>query len=163
MLYHHDSRSYAHAASEAAREARDKMHRIIDGGRASAMRVFEHVNSHRPDDVIARGRVMRFGYAAPTVLVDALTEDAIGVENDEGIPVNLAAMLDGDRAPQNDAPIPSLVLQVAEQTEQRIHPHAFGQLAGRAGVPVKYLRELVGSPNPALRALGLARAHTIAA
>lgn len=164
MLYHHSPESYETAARNAAAEARDRMQKTIDNGRASAQALFEHVHTNAPTDRLARGSALRFGYASPAALkpaVDALSEDAVGLTDDDGIPVNVAALLDDAPKPEQDEPgvEGSLVMQVAEQTS-RIHRHALAQIAQRGGMPTRYLRELSESDNGDYRALALEMLHT---
>jgi hypothetical protein len=52
-LYHHDGRSYQEAAEAAAMGARAKMEKIIDEGRAAAVRVLQAVRDDQPEDRIA--------------------------------------------------------------------------------------------------------------
>jgi hypothetical protein len=59
-LYHHDSRDYDVAASEAARKARANMERQIERGRASAVRVLEQIDSQVPADRIVAGQAVDF-------------------------------------------------------------------------------------------------------
>lgn len=60
MLIHHDSRDYDVAASEAANRARSIMEKKIADGRASAMRLLEHVHSSVPVDAVAKGAAFSF-------------------------------------------------------------------------------------------------------
>lgn len=60
MLYHHDARNYAEAASDAARHARAKLESLIDSGRAHAMSVIEKVQSEVPEDRLVRGKALVF-------------------------------------------------------------------------------------------------------
>lgn len=168
MLVHHDGCAYNEAASEAAREARAKMEKIIEGGRVSAARVFDRVQNHVPVDRLAKGKGLRFGYASTKELafeaqVPAFIGDPAltGQVNDEGIPLQVAALLGEqqqqavDAASAKDDGPSRLVLEIAEGTKEAIHSHALTQIAGRAGIPGKYLAELSTSENPILRSLAL--------
>ena len=165
MLVHHSGRDYNEAASEAAAEARKRMEAIIEGGRQSALMVHERVNNHVPVDRIAKGKALRFGYVAqpafkPAVLeAKPLGDPALtGLVNDEGIPLQVAALLDGEPQAQSveEEEGPSkLVLEIADSTKELIHSHALTQIAGKAGIPSKYLKELAESGNPILQSLAL--------
>ena len=166
MLMHHDGRDYNEAASEAAKAARVKMEEIIERGKASALAVHDRINNHVPVDRMARGKALRFGYASTTAFKPAVVEakplgdEALnGLVNDEGIPLQVAALLDAEPAKQPEGEQeegPSrLVLEIAENTKETIHNHALTQIAGKAGIPSKYLRELVESDNPILQSLAL--------
>lgn len=54
MLYHHDARNYAEAASEAASRARIKMTATIESGKASAQATFNHIFNNVPVDALVR-------------------------------------------------------------------------------------------------------------
>lgn len=60
MLYHHDSRDYQEAASDAAKRARDKLWGLIDRGRGRAMNVIEKVNQEVPKDYIVGANALDF-------------------------------------------------------------------------------------------------------
>lgn len=154
-MYHHDARLQA----------------VLREGARTGLQVIEHVNTNAPNDRLVRGRALRWGYAAPAELALAqakpeakpLGDPALaGLVNDEGIPLQVAAILDEPArkpralvaAPPADAAIPELVLEIADGTH-RLHRNAFSQVAGRAGVPGDYLRRLTDSQNPAMRQLAL--------
>lgn len=59
-LYHHDSRDYQTAASEAAAFARTKLEKLIETGRTRAGAVIEQIMSQQPQDHIVRGRALKF-------------------------------------------------------------------------------------------------------
>lgn len=59
-LFHHDSRSYDEAATEAAARARAMMEREIERGRANAARVLHDVATKVPEDRLARARALNF-------------------------------------------------------------------------------------------------------
>ena len=164
MLIHHGAQDYNEAASEAAVEARKRMEAIIENGRQSALAVHDRVNNHVPVDRIAKGKALRFGYAAqvafkPAVLeAKALGDPALsGLVNDEGIPLQVAALLDDapQAQPEQDVGPSRLVLEIADATKEAIHSHALAQIAGKAGIPSKYLRELAESESPILQSLAL--------
>lgn len=70
MLYHHDStRTYAEAASDAARAARAKLEATIANGRAHAMAVIAKVESEVPEDRIVRGPALNFEDTAQGLVV----------------------------------------------------------------------------------------------
>ena len=161
MLVHHSGSDYNEAATEAAREARKKMEQIIEGGRASAERVIDRVQNHVPVDRLAKGKGLRFGYAQASAMQQAAyigDPSLTGQTNDEGIPLQVAALL-GEQAPATDVVSddgPSrLVLEIAESSKEGIHSHALTQIATKAGIPSKYLAELTTSENPILRQLAL--------
>lgn len=60
MLYHHSNQDYQVAASAAAASARDIMERKLEGGKASAVALLEHVHSSVPTDTVIRGRAIKF-------------------------------------------------------------------------------------------------------
>lgn len=60
MLYHHDSRNYNEAASEAAKRARAKLEKTIESGRSRAMSVIEQVNTQVPKDRVLSGQHLEF-------------------------------------------------------------------------------------------------------
>lgn len=59
-LFHHDSRSYHEAASDAAKRARKKMEALIEQGRKNALGIFDKVMSEVPQDRIVKGPAMKF-------------------------------------------------------------------------------------------------------
>lgn len=59
-MYHHDSRTYDIAASEAATYFRAKFEKLIEAGQASATRTIEHVLNVIPEDRIATARAITF-------------------------------------------------------------------------------------------------------
>jgi hypothetical protein len=60
-MYHHDSRSYHEAATDAGNNARRKMEELIENGRKNAMTVLNKVISEVPEDRIVRGPALKFG------------------------------------------------------------------------------------------------------
>lgn len=60
MLYHHSSTDYNVAASEAARNARSVMEKIIEKGRGRAGAVIEQVQTQKVVDVVARTNALKF-------------------------------------------------------------------------------------------------------
>jgi hypothetical protein len=54
-LYHHDGRTYADAASAAAKHARDKIGSMIEKGKGRAMEVLHQINTDVPADYVAAG------------------------------------------------------------------------------------------------------------
>lgn len=60
MLYHHDSRDYQVAASEAAQHARSIMEAKIEAGRKSAAAIFERIHTDVPKDAIVRSSALGF-------------------------------------------------------------------------------------------------------
>lgn len=100
--------------------ARTKLETVVERGKQRARGVMEYVHTHVPEDAIARGKALEWGFA-PLVAEGA---------------------------------VPALVMQVGE-APRAVHNHALTQLAGKAGVPSKYLAELVRSPNDHLRHLGV--------
>lgn len=117
-LYHHGSKDYNVAASDAARHARTIMQKKIDGGLASAQALFERINRQVPQDRIVRARGLDF------------------FVTDSGVQVAF-------QGPSTPAP---------EQGET-LHNHALGQIAEKAGIPEKYLRELSNGEEPWQQAL----------
>src|SRR5262249_2790837 len=60
MLYHHDSRNYDVAASEAATKARVKMEELIDRGKKMALATIETVQNTIIQDSVVRGSALDF-------------------------------------------------------------------------------------------------------
>ena len=142
--------------------AHARMNDIISRGQASAAALLEQVHTQVPQDRLVRGRTLGFRYAAPNTLNGTLPEvidlaDAQGLTEDDGTPKIIAACLDQDTPVAEPDPdwVPPLLVDVANQTSERLHKNALSQIAGRAGVPTKYMRELVESQNPELRALAI--------
>jgi len=71
VLYHHDSRTYQQAASDAARRARAKLESLIDQGRARAMQVIEVIQGQQPDDRLARAAAIHFDPAESGLAITA--------------------------------------------------------------------------------------------
>lgn len=121
MLYHHDStRTYAEAASDAARAARAKLEATIENGRAHALAVIAKVDSEVPDDRIVRGPALNFEDTAQGLMV---TIPRVRPPQDGPRPANS----------EYDAPV-----------AMSVHPNALAQLVerGPAAMPMKYVREL---------------------
>ena len=151
--------------------ATDRMNAIIQQGRASAEALIAKVYSDVPVDRIVRGRALRFRHASPRAiqepqLLDAADPGARGLDgaDDVGRILNMVELpnvvTDGvlsvvAEPEADDDVVPSLVLDVADQTSETLNRNALNQIASRANIPPKYLRELVSSPNAALRDLGL--------
>ena len=143
--------------------ATDRMESIISRGRVSAEALLEKIHTEVPQDRLLRGRTLGFRYAAPSTLngtVPGVVElaDAQGLTEEDGTPKLIAACLDTPTVTELDVDpdwIPPLLIDVANQDSERLHKNALSQIAGRAGVPTKYMRELVQSPNPELRALAI--------
>lgn len=113
MLYHHDStRTYAEAASDAARAARTKLEATIENGRAHAMAVIAKVESEVPDDRIVRGPALNFEAG------NAAAGDGIMVHLPDAGTIGSTAMTVHNNALQ----------QLTER--------------GPAAMPMKYVREL---------------------
>lgn len=70
MLVHHDSRDYPVAASEAARNARDKFESIINKGRASMQETLERIDREVPDDFLVPYKRMSFGADKGRIVLD---------------------------------------------------------------------------------------------
>jgi hypothetical protein len=62
MMYHHDSRDYDFALSEAAKTMRDRLHGNIEFARNSNERAIERIKAEVPQDKIVRARAMTFDY-----------------------------------------------------------------------------------------------------
>lgn len=164
----------------------EKFQQIIDSGRKSAEQVFNRIATEVPEDRIVRGRAMRFAFEAPRPKLasvhalraepelgwhakEALDADdprASGMEGADPV-AQIMNMVDVDGvqapapaeppAPTEPAPPASLVMSIAEHTQQ-VHAHALGQLAHRfrlhgVKIPVRYLRALVGSGDPESQAI----------
>lgn len=117
MLYHHDStRTYAEAASDAARQARAKLEATIERGRANAMAVIAKVESEVPEDRIVRGPALNF--------------EAGNAAAGDGLMVRL--------------PDAGVAAGIARSTAMTVHSNALQQLTerGPAAMPMKYVREL---------------------
>lgn len=74
-LFHHDSRDYNEAASEAATRAREKLERTIEEGRARAAEVLEQVQNQIPEDKIIDGKILQFVPVASGVEVSVALRD----------------------------------------------------------------------------------------
>lgn len=68
-LYHHDSRDYHTAATDAARFARDKLERMIGEGQAKARQVITDITQQVPRDRVVKGNALQFGYEGGEDLV----------------------------------------------------------------------------------------------
>lgn len=83
-MYHHDSRSYHQAASEAAKVGRKKMEEIIEKGRSNAEAVLHQVQTQVPKDLIATSKSLaivpmqdRYGLAIKNGQPVAMHEHAL--------------------------------------------------------------------------------------
>lgn len=117
MLYHHDDRTYAEAASDAARQARAKLEATIANGRAHAMGVIAKVQDEVPEDRVVKGKALTFG-----------------VDSEHG---GLVAEVP-DPAPTTIRG--STALAVHNNALQQLAER------GPASMPMKYVRELQESP-----------------
>ena len=138
--FHHDTRGYEVADSDAARHGREVMEKKISEMRPSAMDLLRRVHEQQPADRIAYGSKLEFVYAD---------------ELPEAEPSLLDQVIDAQAEAERQAStgIPALLLSVADQPHV-IHPHALGQLAQRARVPKDYLDRLIASPHAPIRKLG---------
>lgn len=75
-LIHHSNESYETAARKAGDAARAKMNAIIDAGRASALRTYEHIMTSQIEDSLVRDTAMVFELDE-----NGLVLDVAGVEN----------------------------------------------------------------------------------
>lgn len=164
QLHHHSKQDYATANAEAAEDARKRFQRRIDEGQVRAAQLIDHLGANVPEDMIARHERLAFRFGPRHAAMPALDLESAsreGLTDDTGMPIAIAALL--DEAPvtppttdKETDEIPSLLLDVADGTRvYGVHDHALSQMAARAKVPVKYLKELVRSSNPALRDLAL--------
>lgn len=101
-MYHHDSRDYETAKSEAATKAKEKMGEVFQRGTREAEKVLNDLQSIKINDHIARPREFKFGIEGKAIKM------MMGLE--------LAFM---------------------------IHQHAMNQLGAKAGVPKKYIDNLM--------------------
>jgi len=62
MMYHHDSRDYDFAVSQAAKQMRDRLHGNIDHAKKNAVVAIERIQKEVPQDKIVRARAMEFDY-----------------------------------------------------------------------------------------------------
>ena len=60
MMYHHDSRDYAFAVTEAAKAMRDKLHKDIEHAKSHSMDAIQRVFAELPDDKIVRAKGVEF-------------------------------------------------------------------------------------------------------
>lgn len=70
-LYHHSSKDYNEAATEAANYARAKMQKTISDGMASAEATFTHVMTNVPSDALVRSRAIDVDVAKGDVILSA--------------------------------------------------------------------------------------------
>lgn len=124
-LFHHDGRDYDVAASAAATEARGKMEKLIEDGRASAVRLMETVNTKIPEDFITRGSGLKF-------IADAEYEEIPGDEMVKGV---------------THKPL-AVELKNIAHAPFGVHNHALQQICTKAGVPYAYVSELVSAKEP---------------
>jgi len=120
------------------------------------------VHTQTPTDRLVRGRALGFRYSTAAAWTPKVVEYADPdptAPGPDGISPLLAECLAAGDEPATSDPsedaIPTLLVEIAEQTSEALHANALGQLAGRARIPVRYLRELIGSANPDLRKLGI--------
>lgn len=62
MMYHHDSRDYDFAVTQAAKQMRDRLHGNIDHAKKHAVVAIERIQKEVPQDKIVRARAMEFDY-----------------------------------------------------------------------------------------------------
>lgn len=125
VLYHHDSRDYNEAASEAAKFARTKMERKIEEGRASAERMLHQVLTVIPEDNLVDAHGLKFrANGTVRMAVDGQRRNAEGQLED--------VSFDWD-----------------------LHPNALNQVAQRADMPLSFVKKLLQpaaatkkNPNP---------------
>lgn len=113
------------ATGEAASKGRDVMMKKVQEGLAGAGRLIKHVEENVPQDAIVPGRLLNFEN-----ITDVTASSSTGAQvNQHGL-----------RVVWHDA-------KTGTDVEQRIHRHALGQLAGKAGLPAGFISELEASPE----------------
>lgn len=73
MLYHHDSRDYQAAASEAAKHARSKLESLIDAGRSKALALLDTIADEVPTDMVVPTQAINYVPVDNTI--------AMGIDN----------------------------------------------------------------------------------
>lgn len=79
MLYHHDGRGYAEAASAAALHAKTKMYQTIEEGRASAANTIQRVMTEVPSDYVVKTMAVRFGSTGEDVRLHIPDQDPLSI------------------------------------------------------------------------------------
>jgi hypothetical protein len=144
-------------------QASRKLEEIVNRGQQSAGQLFDHVAKQIPRDRLALGRSLDFRwgvaprFAPAPVLLDADSPDARGLDGADDA-ARIMSMVDTEGAPKAVEAAPEgpseLLIDVADHT-LTVHDNALRQLAQRATVPIRYLRQLLTSDTPELRALGV--------
>lgn len=70
MLYHHSSKDYPVAASEAAKAARERFEGLINKGKASMQGTLERIDAEVPDDFLVPYKKMSFGARDGRIILD---------------------------------------------------------------------------------------------
>lgn len=125
-MYHHDSRSYEQASSEAAKRGREKMEAIIAKGQQNAHAVLEQVERQVPKDLIATTKAIK--------VIAPIGTDRFGlaIQNGNPIPMHEHALAQvADKAGFNNTFLNSLRMVKAPEDDpwnQELIAHNFNQL-----------------------------------
>ena len=130
MLHHHSSENYNVAASEAAASARAMMEEVLHRGKESAIKLIEHVNTHVPDDSLARGRMLRFRAG----LLPQVHQD------DAPSQLTIDDILQATEEKKDRGEPSQLLLDIADHSVA-IHRHALSQIATRSGVNGRFISD----------------------
>jgi len=179
-MFHHDKRDYDKAKEAAAIDIRKTFHNRIQEGVARATKLARHLQSVVPEDRLAiHGRDLNFRWGVPErhagakaiqdpVLLDAADPEAKGMDGADDV----GRLLDMVEVPniKNDGKITTiseedgtsrLLLDVGGHTVT-LHNNALSQISNRtefgtAGektkVPLRYLKQMMNSGEPALQRL----------
>lgn len=102
-MYHYGQKTYAEAASDAARFARNKIEGMISSGQEKAMQVITDIQRQVPKDRVVKGSALEFGYEGGDDLIitvpgeskEKLHRNAFGqVLSRAGVPMQFARELE---------------------------------------------------------------------
>jgi len=117
-MFHHDGRNYEEAASAAAARARVKLEGMLDLGRGRLGTMIDRIQNEQPRDMVVSSKQLTFGTGQ------------YEIEGDEpGI-------------------VSGLTIRVGMDHQAGLHSNALGQVAGRLGIPLKYINELENVSKP---------------
>lgn len=143
-LYHHDSRDYNVAASEAAKHARAKIEEKIELGRQQGANVIKHVMDVVPQDKIVHTRKLGFDIFDIAELSDerrgklSFWDPARRRKDDPKFKSVEVGGIEYEIASDSR---PVLALKT-EKGEAAVHPHALRQMADKLGMSVQYMNKL---------------------
>jgi hypothetical protein len=81
MMYHHDSRDYAFALTEAAKAMRDKLHKDIEHARSNSMGAIQRVLEELPTDKIVRAKGVEFANHGDEFIMEIKAADGQTIED----------------------------------------------------------------------------------